>query len=194
MLSIAECWQVLESHAKVNAPNFGATLPEGASLAEIHAAETALGVEFSADLRQLFLCHDGSYPFYITPYEIGGEFHQNEDYEFLSLEPRLVGDSVLSHWKHGLYCEQASSAETTHEGPVKECRWNARWIPFAHNVCGHDIFIDLDPPAGGTLGQVVHYCCDFRHCTWQAASLREWFNVVATRVKAGVYSFQTVEE
>lgn len=39
-------------------------------------------------------------------------------------------------------------------GPVKDCGWNSKWVPFlTSNVI--PFCIDLDPAPGGSLGQVI---------------------------------------
>jgi len=176
MLSVDECWEILES--QIGGP---AALPAGASARAISQAEGVMHVEFPDDFRRLLLRHDGSGKYFISPYKIGGG-----EQSFLPLK------NVIATWKgmveigtdfekHGEFGEQT--------GPIKKNYWNTRWIPFTENGCGDNIFIDLDPAESGTSGQVVDWWHEGGVSTFQGSNLRDWLNEVVEQVNIGVYKF-----
>ncbi len=178
MLTINKCWDFLEK----NAIGEG-TLPAGASEAAIKKAEAAMKVQFPDDFRKLLLRHDGSGDFFVSPYKIGGGGQT-----FLSLK------QIVDTWKFmvkiGREFDEAGE-DSEQKGPIKHTYYSKLWIPFTENGCGDNIFIDLDPPEDGTLGQVVDWWHEGGVSTFQATSLKEWLNEVVEEIKAGAYQFGT---
>jgi len=176
MLTIAECWEFLESQVGGRS-----ALPLGATESAILKAESSMRVEFPDDFRELLLRHDGSGRYHISPYNTGGGCQT-----FMSIS------DILSTWKSMV--EIGADFENDGEfgeqtGPVKENYWNKRWIPFAENGCGDNIVVDLDPPSDGTLGQIVDWWHEGGVSTYQAATLQDWLNDVVDEIKDGVYKF-----
>jgi cell wall assembly regulator SMI1 len=176
MLSIDECWAYLETQL-----GDSSSLPPGASASAISEAESILRVDFPADFRNLLLRHDGSGRCFISPYKNGGG-----DQTFMALKD-TVG---LAKGMVEIGADLEKGGEFgTQSGPIKRNYWNARWIPFAENGCGDNLFLDLDPAEDGTPGQIVDWWHEGGVSTFQAPSLREWLNDVVTEVKSGVYKF-----
>jgi cell wall assembly regulator SMI1 len=176
MLSVDECWAFLESQV-----GGSSVLPPGASPNVINQAQDMMRLEFPDDFRRLLLRHDGSGSYFISPYKIGGGGQS-----FLAIK------DILATWK-GMV-EIGADFEKDGEfgqqsGPIKKCYWNKRWIPFAENGCGDNIFVDLDPAEDGTVGQVVDWWHEGGVSTFQSSSLREWLNEVLNEMKNGVYKF-----
>lgn len=176
MFSIDECWEILES--QLDDPSI---LPNGAKEEAIVNAERTLGFSLPEDYRQFLLRHDGSEPFFIFPYKIGGGGQG-----FMSLT------NLLFCWEHlvqsGIELEKRGQAgEQT--GPVKPHVWNRQWVPFTDNECGDHLFLDLDPAEEGAVGQVVDWWHERAQSTYQAAGLKEWLNEVVQEIRNGVYHF-----
>jgi len=73
-------------------------------------------------------------------------------------------------------------------GPVRPVWWSEQWIPFAYDGVGDLQCIDLDPPEGGKVGQVVTYWHDRGEREHVADSLNEWLAHLADDLEAGKYS------
>ena len=52
-----------------------------------------------------------------------------------------------------------------------------------------NIFLDMDPAAEGSVGQIVDWWHEGGASTFQSRSLREWLNEVVAEVKSGAYKF-----
>lgn len=176
MLTIDECWEFLE--AKVGGRS---ALPEGVPEEVIREAESAMCVELPDDFRKFLQRHNGSGAFSIKPYKIGG----GSQY-FMAIKD-IVGMRANMAELGARFEGKEDFGEQ--DGPIKENHWNKSWIPFTENQCGDHIFIDLDPPEEGTLGQVVDWWHETALSTFQSDSLREWLNEVVSEIKNGEYKF-----
>jgi cell wall assembly regulator SMI1 len=179
MLTIAEWWTAFESYANNCAGDAGSALPPGASTEAIASAEATLGVALPEDFRQFLLHHNGSGPYFFTPYQLGGAC-QN----FMPL------DDILRIWKGMMEVRVEFDRDGEfgeQKGPIKRRYWNARWIPFAENGGGDNIVIDLDPRPEGTSGQIVDWWHEGGVSTFLAPSLRAFLNDLHDRLKSGEY-------
>ncbi len=176
MLSIEECWAFLESRGDA-----ATGLPPGANGKAISEAEAMMHVEFPDDFRKLLMRHDGSGPYHISPYKIGGGAQTFMGIKDIIATWKCMVKIGADFEKDGEFGEQT--------GPVKRSYWNERWIPFTENGCGDNIAIDLDPPQDGTPGQIVDWWHEGGVSTFQALGLREWLNEVVAEVRTGVYNF-----
>jgi cell wall assembly regulator SMI1 len=157
-------------------------LPAGATPQAIQQAETALQVEFPDDLRKLLLRHDGSGPYCISPYEMGGGDQTLMAVKDIVACSKLMADIGQDFEQDGKFGEQI--------GPIKRSYWNRGWIPFSDSGCGDNLVIDMEPPEQGTLGQVLDWCHEGGVSTFQSHSLREWLSKVVEKIRIGVYNFR----
>jgi cell wall assembly regulator SMI1 len=79
------------------------------------------------------------------------------------------------------------------EGPVRAHTWNRRWIAFASNGGGDDLALDLDPPEGGVVGQVITQSRDREKVRVLAPSFRAYLEGFAVDLEHGRYE-ATIEE
>lgn len=177
MLSIDACWDSLESHIRELYANSGSDLPAGASTRALQDAELKMSVTLPADLRTSLLRHDGSGPYYFSTSSTAGG-----DQRFLKLS------DVVGLWQ-GM-TELGQSFENDGEfgeqvGPVKKHYWNRRWVPIAENGGGDNVFVDLDPPKDGTIGQVVDWWHEGGVSTFIAASFQVWLNQIVDEIRSG---------
>ena len=78
------------------------------------------------------------------------------------------------------------------EGPIKRNYWNRRWIPFAENQCGDNIYLDLDPAEGGNVGQIVDWWTDRGLSKLIAPDFLPWLDDISRAIKTG--KMQIVQE
>jgi cell wall assembly regulator SMI1 len=148
----SEFWDAYEAAMNQEDPANPKTLPKGASARVIADAEKAMAVKLPPAVKQFYKRHDRSATFCIEPWINGG----GPQY-FMAIK------DMVRTWK--LMCKIGADMERTEpdygfgkqEGPIKRNYWNCRWIPFAENQCGDNIYIDLDPADGGNIGQVVDW-------------------------------------
>ncbi len=178
MLSVDDCWSILE--AQIGPP---LALPPGAPAAAILHAETELGLQFPGDLRRFLLRHDGSPGHVISPYKLGGGGQSFMAIADIVATAKLMVEIGASFEQEGEFGQQT--------GPVKPHYWNRQWIPFTDDGCGDNIVVDLDPGAGGTVGQIVDWCHEGGVSTYQTSSLRLWLNEVIQEIRNGRYKFGT---
>lgn len=65
--------------------------------------------------------------------------------------------------------------------------WSEKWVPFAYNGAGDLQCVDLDPPSGGVVGQVVTYHHDRDLRERGADSLTHWLETLASDLEAAKY-------
>ena len=181
LLSVDECWAFLESYLSANRSGGIALLPLGISPDLIAQAEAAMGVELPHDMQRFYSRHNGSGVFSISPYKIGGGAQR-----FLAL-----GD-IIELWETMVRIGtdfERDGDRGMQKGPIKDNYWNRNWIPFMDNQGGDNIFVDLDPADGGTVGQIVDWWHEGAVSTYLASSLCEWINEVVEQIRKGVYAF-----
>jgi cell wall assembly regulator SMI1 len=178
-MSISHDWTRVTNWYEGHVADFDPKLATGATAGDIRDAEEALGVELPADVRESYLIHNGS---------------QNalfpSGYYLLSLE------EVIDEWT--VWCDllekgevPSSSPET--QGAVKRVWWSTRWIPFSHSGGGDHQCIDLDPPTGGTWGQVIDFDHERGPRQVCAASFSVWLADFAAALETGQYLFDGTE-
>jgi cell wall assembly regulator SMI1 len=177
MLTIDECWSFLESQL---APGF-AGLPAGASARALDRAGQQLGVALPEDFRRWLGRHDGSGPCFLQSDKLGGG-----EQRFLALAEIVA--LAQSMWEIAADFESHGEFGTQH-GPIQPSYWNRRWIPLADNGCGDNIVLDLDPPSGGTPGQLVDWWHEGGVSTLLAPSLTHWLNEVVQDLRQGACRF-----
>ena len=90
--------------------------------------------------------------------KVGAVFHSNTSY-FLSLADSLEEwRSLTSFLGEGSFDEWDVEEVV---GPVRAQWWNALWLPLTSDGGGSCACLDLDPPEGGAVGQVISFWHDY---------------------------------
>jgi cell wall assembly regulator SMI1 len=64
-------------------------------------------------------------------------------------------------------------------------RMNPRWIPITENQCGDNIFLDLDPDEGGSVGQIVDWWHEQALSKLVSASFDGWLQDIVAALEQG---------
>ncbi|TVY03367.1 SMI1/KNR4 family protein [Cohnella terricola] len=165
-------------------PELGHSLNPPAVEEELLKAEEELGYSLPAELRELYLTHngekeDGPGLFFGLP--------------FLSLE------GMLAEWRiwEGLE-EQMEGLESGHysvpAGWIKERYINRGWLPISKDWGGNNLGVDMDPDREGTAGQIINFGRDEEIKYVIARNLRHWLQFIRDTAKAGNYTVHEEDE
>jgi cell wall assembly regulator SMI1 len=148
-MTVETVFAELESWFGEHAPKAKEVLLPGAAAGDVAALETTVGTTLPADLRALFLLHDGQKPrsFVSTV----------EGCTLLSCKGAGKAWSTLGEL---LDAGDLDEPAESREGKVKPVWWSKRWIPFAEGSGGDLLCVDLDPAVKGTAGQVLRFYHD----------------------------------
>jgi cell wall assembly regulator SMI1 len=127
---------------------------------------------FPSELRASYLLHDGS-----------GHSVFPWGYHLLDLE------EMVREWRKLRDYLAQGNYETEPEGPIRQVHWNIRWIPVASNESGDHHFVDLDPAAGGSVGQVFHHSHEVGPVRILATGFGQWLAGYADRLEVGVFEY-----
>lgn len=153
----------------------GVVLNPPASSAEIEALETAIGYALPEELKALYRISNGQQdPYRVEPKE--GQYAVNlfGHYDFLSI------DQALSSYQFQLDLREELGTDldtyiTVREGDfVDRVNWQKGWFPIAGSDA-NQIAVDLNPPRGGTYGQLVNIGPDDDERAVLATSISEFF-------------------
>jgi cell wall assembly regulator SMI1 len=154
-------------------PAFRRYLGQGASEADIQAAEAATKATFPDDLRHLLKRHAGSIDAFALPgWELFG--------------PARIADewAVWEELRRTQFVPEGYDCEPN--GPIKGDEWwRLGWIPFCGDGGGNHLCIDLDPADGGTAGQVISMWHDMANRDMAASSLTDFIEIIAADAEAG---------
>ncbi len=152
-----------------------------ATEADIAVAEAHLGQRFPADVRALYLLHDGQHQYTLAdPRWAFGLFAESA---FLSLT------EVLTNWDTwDGFDEQTDMDEFATSTPanfVQEKYSTRGWIPLTHDGSGNHIGIDLAPGRAGRSGQVITFGADDDEHQVLAPSLLSYLEQLGDLLDAG---------
>jgi len=170
-----EAWNRIVAWCERYAPEVLAGLNPGATDAEIADAEAHLGVTFPDDLRELYRLHNG----------------QSDDAPKLLLYCEWLRlQFVRDEWNNwnGTGIEDYVGEP---QAGVKPHFWSNRWIPFTYDGSGNHHCIDLDPPEGGAVGQVIMFWHDDPARELVAPSLTAWIHQLADGLESGKMIYAT---
>jgi cell wall assembly regulator SMI1 len=147
-------WSEVESRIGKAEPQLLSLLPPGATEANINALESHVGAPLPPLVRALYRVHDG----------IGMPATVREgEYLYVSASTLLTLADAVDAWQslHDLSTRGVfDDARVVVEGPVRQAWWHPAWLPVTSSSGGDCYCIDLDPPKGGTVGQVVNFWHD----------------------------------
>jgi len=194
---IEALWRRIDAALERHAPLVRTTLREPAKDKEIAALEKAVGVALPEDLKRSWRIHDGQD-------DRGQDACLFGDFPFHSLDAvrdereltrEVAGTLGHLNQKDDPEAWVALVAEEigTIDGPVKARDYHPRWVPIG-SVNG-DVFryVDLDPAAGGTVGQVIEV--DPECVSWRvlAPSFGDFLARYADALEAGKISWDDPE-
>ena len=177
-----ELWQRLTTWLRINAPQLLLTLQPGATQQAIVDLERRLGVRLPDDYRAFLALCDGQ--------RIGAAFR------FYNAEELLCTTKILTHWQHWNGLLEAGAFESYQSEPDAGIRtdwWNAKWIPFTHDLGGHSSCLDLNPAKGGTVGQVITMWRDSEERELMYGSFTAWLTHVVAGLESGKIVFSENE-
>jgi cell wall assembly regulator SMI1 len=170
-----DVWHRIEAALERIHAGLARNLNPPATEAALAQAEAALGVALPEDYRASALVHDGVRLYLVQSYRILSIADVVRTWRMLD---SFVADGTLklgdSDW-----------VRTT--GPVRAQKWNRRWIPVADNGGGDGKALDLDPPTGGTLGQLISQSRDVEAVRVLAPSFRAYLEGFADDLEQGRY-------
>lgn len=176
-----EIWQRIESWLSQYAPPVLQSLRSGATEQEIASAETALGQPFPNDYRESLSLHDGQM---VNQYGCSPPFTHGLDlFPLAKTISRRQGVSELLDERL-----RQDLTISTH-GPVRPVWWDRLWIPFADDGNGNYCCLDLNPAAGGHVGQIIRVWNESHLRTVVAGSFRAWLDYFADELEAGGYVY-----
>jgi len=170
-------WRRIEAWLAANERSLLTTLLPPATPQQIKDAEAAIGVSFPPELLASLAAHDGQEP------------HAYEMFAGWALLPLV---HVVVVWKElvamAKRLELPAFDEPDHvrtEGPVRPRAWDPLWIPVADDGQGNRLMLDMDPPRGGTLGQVIRFRREANFHSVEAADFGAWLSQVADWFERG---------
>ena len=135
---------------------------------EINAAEKELGIKFPDDMRTLYKWHNGQVGIYFL----------FDEFRIHKLE------QVVEFYNDGMkYCEPDYFETEDELGVFKDCIANAKWIPIGDNGGNTILFLDMDPGAKGTPGQLLDACDGQSECNY--SGIKEFMTEVIRKIVVG---------
>jgi cell wall assembly regulator SMI1 len=171
--ALESIWGRIDAWLARQAPDILADLNPPASPEALSDTEARIGRELPEDVRATFQIHDGqrgSAPWSFPEWKLLPIRFVAQELDVLR---ELRADGVFDH------------AVARAEGPVHATWWSQAWIPLLANGYGDYLCVDVDPPEGGRIGQLLQYWG--RHETREvvAPSLRAWLTIFADDLEAG---------
>ncbi len=181
--TITEAWSRIETWMRQHEPKWK-PLKKPATARQIATAEIELGIELPWQLREWYLCHNGSDDggFFVTPE--GGSF-------FLLNLTDVVG--IWKVWQQVCAAGDFDDSQAKPDKYVRKQWWNAGWIPFASNGGGDEWCIDTAPGRGGKVGQVIVVVSDDPRRQFIGDSLLAWMAAFTAELEAGKLSYDADE-
>lgn len=120
-----------------------------ASTIDISNLEKVIGVNLPNELLEVYQISEGQ------AFDADSFFY--DSYTFMS------SGRAADFWKvlNQVYASnQYIGTEGDSQGPVRNLWWHSKWIPFAENIAGDALCIDLIPAEGGHVGQIIEFIHD----------------------------------
>lgn len=173
-----EVWERVRRALDTHAPGLSAELRPGAGEKAITATEAALGVPFPEEVRESMRIHNGT------------SDHLLDGWQLEPLDRIVDRNAMFRDLVDDGTVPLGESARVRPHGPVRPQKWNRRWISIATDGNGNDLALDLDPPADGTLGQVIRRDREGRDVFVLAPGLRAMLEGFADDLEQGRYDIE----
>ncbi len=163
-------------------PRLAASFNPPATEEALRKAEAELGFDLPAELRELYLIHNGE--------KDGGPGL------FFGL-PFLSFEDMLAEWRIWIDLEQYAMGMEHHSVPadwIKEQYINRYWLPISKDWGGNHLGIDLDPADKGLKGQVINFGRDEEVKYVIALRVSQLLQFIRDTVKEGNYSVHREED
>lgn len=177
--SVAESWDRIKAWYSENAKSIGGDLAKGASATAIRRFEKEIGASLPEDFRESVMIHNG-----------GGWWVPSRYGDLLSLDQILTNWRKYSDWlARGTYATSDGSWEANAiEGPIKPIFWNKKRVYVTDNS-GNHLTLDLDPPADGRYGQIIHHSHEVGPTKVVASSWGEFLSKLVEELESGKYVY-----
>lgn len=170
-----EAWLRIVAWYGANTPPGTLRLPPGTTEEALQAAERRIGFKLPTDLRDFYRLHDGLSGKWLVHY---GAFHSLAQLiaaweSHRKLEPLQRG---RAEWIPVELC-----------GAIRPAWWSTRRVLIT-NIGGTDgVMSDLDPAAGGTVGQLIEFNHEVGPRCVLAPSFTTWLQRIANGLEEGKF-------
>ncbi|MGO8673127.1 MAG: SMI1/KNR4 family protein [Capsulimonadaceae bacterium] len=177
-------WKRIEVYLERTAPEMLAGLAPGATDSDLADYEAAVGVQLPDDVRMSLRRHNGQLlndqgdpiggtliPCGNTLLSLSGMLYEWEDHRAISED---IGDE--------------NDPAVGNPG-VKPFFLYPAWLPFAKDIGGDVLCIDLDPGEGGKDGQILQWCHEQDTPECVAPDFRTWLTGIVDGLEAGAYVY-----
>jgi cell wall assembly regulator SMI1 len=182
-------WDRIDATLQRYAPELFKWMKPGATIEQIAAAETAIGLPFSPELRAAYLRHNGCYQ-----EGVGSTAPDSLTDVFVCVDDWCSLDALVESWRRHL----ASREQVLKDWPdafdsidpnwtgyaVKERIWNAKGIPIGLSNTMNTLYVDLDPGFDGHVGQLI-FDMGMGEPSLVAPSVNAYFTQLATLLESG---------
>lgn len=167
-----QLWEELMSWLERHSPTLKQTLAPGAEPQQIYQFERRFGRPLPRTIRCFFGLQQGQ-----TEDAPCGLF---DHWELLSL------GAIRELWEASVWGNDEEDQDLVEvQGPVKPVVVNPLWLPFAHDHSGNCLCFDLDPAAGGQVGQVIEVFFDTFERRVLALGLDAYLEDLVHRLESG---------
>ena len=178
---IREVWQEIEKWLEENFPQFLSYLNPPATIAEIKQTERELNIEFTNEVKQSYLLHNGSKNWLL------------DGNNFLSLSKVIDfhNEKIARYHDRYLKEDMTISIDSASSEKVKKEIWNPKWIPILaeSNIFLH--FLDLDPSEYGLCGQIIFVNDDYHDIYFISENFTMLMETFLNDLKFGKYEIST---
>ncbi|MCG8574100.1 MAG: tetratricopeptide repeat protein [Flavobacteriales bacterium] len=105
-------------------------------------------------------------------------------------------DDMIQQWKiltESLKNGEFDAKEANPDNEIKEGWYNEKWIPIVLDGKGNYLCMDMDPDAGGKVGQIIKFSLFNEDRDLIAESIFEWLKGINSDLLRGKYRFDTSE-
>jgi cell wall assembly regulator SMI1 len=175
---VEDAWRRIVAWYEANTPPGTLLLPPGATETAIRSAERAMGLSLPSDLRAFYRLHDG----------LGGKWLLHYG-EFFSLAKMLDGWEAHRHLERSQRTQIAKGGWVPLDlnGPIRPVWWSPRRVPVTWIGASDGVMADLDPAAGGDVGQLVEFLHEVGPRCVLATSFTAWLRRLAAGLEAGLF-------
>jgi len=177
-----QIWKRIEDWLSRNAPEILADLQAPAAPPDIQNTERAVGRQLPDEMAASYRIHNGSR---------GGASPLMGEWRLLPL------DQIEARWRElKAFNENPKETEdefgdeefeTQTDPRIQEGWWRNEWIPVASNSSGDFLCVDLEPAAGGNLGQIISYLHADGTRKRVADSFGKWLSQFAEDLERGLF-------